>query len=54
MAGIDAKGLALFYDIVTSLKKTKDVTILLVTHDLMGVAPYADRMILINNSISFS
>ncbi|MFA5146851.1 MAG: metal ABC transporter ATP-binding protein [Candidatus Omnitrophota bacterium] len=51
MSGVDAKGLSLFYEIASSLRKARDVTILLVTHDLMGVAPHADRMILLNNSV---
>jgi len=51
MSGVDANGLSLFYEIAGSLRKTKDVTILLVTHDLIGVAPHADRMVLINNSV---
>lgn len=51
MSGVDAKGLSLFYQIASSLTKKKDVTILLVTHDLIGVAPHADRMILLNKSV---
>ena len=51
MSGVDAKGLSLFYEIASSLRKVKDVTILLVTHDLIGVAPHADRMVLLNNSV---
>ena len=51
MSGVDAKGLSLFYEIASSLRKAKDVTILLVTHDLIGVAPHADRMVLLNNSV---
>jgi len=51
MSGVDAKGLSLFYEIASSLRKVKDVAILLVTHDLIGVAPHADRMILLNSSI---
>ncbi|MFA6142018.1 MAG: metal ABC transporter ATP-binding protein [Candidatus Omnitrophota bacterium] len=51
MSGVDAKGLSLFYEIAGSLRKVKDVTILLITHDLIGVAPHADRMVLLNNSI---
>ena len=51
MSGVDARGLSLFYEIASSLRKVKDVTILLVTHDLIGVAPHADRMVLINNSV---
>ncbi|MFH1189518.1 MAG: metal ABC transporter ATP-binding protein [Candidatus Omnitrophota bacterium] len=51
MSGVDAKGLSLFYELAGSLRRGKDVTILLVTHDLIGVAPHADRMVLLNNSI---
>lgn len=51
MSGVDAKGLSLFYEIASSLRKVKDVTILLITHDLMGVVPHADRMVLLNNSV---
>lgn len=51
MSGVDAKGLSLFYELAGSLRRAKDVTILLVTHDLIGVASHADRMVLLNNSI---
>ncbi len=51
MSGVDAKGLSLFYKIAGALRKAKDVTILLVTHDLIGVAPHADRMVLLNHSV---
>jgi len=48
---IDMKGLALFYKIVDELRKNYDVSIVLVTHDLMGVANFANRMILLNQEI---
>lgn len=51
MSGVDVKGLSLFYEIASSLRKTNDVTIILVTHDLIGIAPHADRMILLNKSV---
>ena len=49
--GVDAKGLALFYQLVRDLKKQHDISVLLVTHDITGISPYADRIILLNRSI---
>ncbi|MDD5439255.1 MAG: metal ABC transporter ATP-binding protein [Candidatus Omnitrophica bacterium] len=51
IANMDPKGLSLFYEIVTRLKKSHDVAILMVTHDLVGVAPHADRLLLLNRSV---
>ncbi|MFH1798275.1 MAG: metal ABC transporter ATP-binding protein [Candidatus Omnitrophota bacterium] len=51
VSAVDAKGLSLFYEIVTRLKKEYDISIIMVTHDLAGIAPYADRMILLNRSV---
>lgn len=51
VSAIDAKGLSLFYEIVMQLKKEYDISIIMVTHDLAGIAPYADRMILLNRSV---
>ncbi len=50
-SGVDAKGLSSFYELAGSLRKANDVTIILVTHDLLGIAPHADRMILLKNSV---
>jgi len=51
VSGIDPKGLELFYHIVTQLKKNHDVAILMVTHDLLGIAPHTDRLLLLNRSV---
>jgi zinc transport system ATP-binding protein len=51
VSAIDVKGLSLFYETITQLKKQYDISIIMVTHDLAGIAPYADRMILLNRSI---
>jgi len=51
VSAIDVKGLSLFYEILTQLKKEYDISIIMVTHDLAGIAPYADRMILLNRSV---
>ncbi|UWG96221.1 metal ABC transporter ATP-binding protein [Dehalobacter sp. DCM] len=49
VSGIDQKGLVLFYDIVSKLRKDFDLSIILVSHDLDLVAKYADRVVFLNN-----
>ena len=51
VSAVDVKGLSLFYDIVSRLKKEYDISIIMATHDLAGVAPHADRMVLLNRAI---
>ena len=50
-SGVDVKGLSLFYQIVRGLKQRHDISVVLVTHDLAGIATYVDRMILLNRSV---
>jgi len=50
-SGVDVKGLSLFYQSVDDLRKKYDISVILVTHDLTGVAGFADRLILLNRSI---
>jgi zinc transport system ATP-binding protein len=49
--GVDVKGLELFYQIVRDLKKQHDISVIIVTHDLAGIAAYVDRIIVMNRSI---
>lgn len=51
ISAVDAKGISLFYEIVSGLKKEHDISIIMVTHNFTGVIPYADRMILLNRTI---
>ncbi len=51
VAGIDAAGIDLFLRIVKNLRDTLDVAVLLVTHDLLGIAPHANRMLVLNRSV---
>jgi len=51
MAHVDRNGMELFYEIVTNLKHTQDLSILLVSHDLPLAARYADRIVLLDNKI---
>ncbi|MFA5879347.1 MAG: metal ABC transporter ATP-binding protein [Candidatus Margulisiibacteriota bacterium] len=50
-SAIDMKGLGLFYKIVDDLRSNYDISIILVTHDLTGIAKYANRMILLDKKI---
>lgn len=50
-AGVDVKGLSLFYQLVRDLRKQHDISVILVTHDLPGISPYVDRLVLLNRSI---
>ena len=50
-SGVDVKGLSLFYQIVTGLRKKHDISVVLVTHDLAGISSYVDRMVLIDRSV---
>jgi zinc transport system ATP-binding protein len=50
-AGIDAEGLTLFYNLVSDLRSRLHVSIVLVTHDLPGITPYTDRMLLLNRTV---
>ena len=51
LSAVDVNGLALFYQIVTDLKNQYDISIIMATHDLAGIAAHADRMILLNRSV---
>ena len=51
VSGIDAAGIDLFLAIVKKLRDTLDVAVLLVTHDLLGIAPHANRMLLLNRCV---
>ncbi len=52
VSGVDRAGLAVFYELVSGLRKTKDITILLISHDLDLIATYADRVVLIDRGIA--
>jgi len=51
VSGVDAKGLALFYEIICGLRRRYDISIILVSHDLAAIAPHADRMVLVNRKV---
>lgn len=51
VSGIDQKGLEIFYDTVSELRRKYDLSIILVSHDLDLVEKYADRVILLNKTV---
>ena len=51
VSGIDAAGTELFLAIVAKLRDTLDVAILIVTHDLLGIASRANRVLLLNRRV---
>jgi zinc transport system ATP-binding protein len=51
MSGIDQNGLELFYQTLSDLRNSYDLSIILVSHDLELVEKYADRVILLNRTI---
>jgi zinc transport system ATP-binding protein len=50
-AGVDLKGMALFYDLVAELRRSYDLSIVLVSHDLALVAQHADRIVFLNQTV---
>jgi zinc transport system ATP-binding protein len=50
-AGVDIKGLAMFYQIVRNLRQKHDIAVILVTHDLAGISSYVDRIVLMNRRV---
>lgn len=51
VSGIDRNGLEVFYNVVSELRRKYDLTIILISHDFDLVAKYADRVILLNNTV---
>ena len=50
VSGVDRTGLKSFYQLVSSIGRDYDITVLLISHDLDLVARHADRVVFINNS----
>lgn len=51
VSGVDQNGLALFYEIVSEIRKSNDLAIILISHDLNLVAKHADRVVLLNKTV---
>lgn len=51
VSGIDKNGRELFYKILDDLKRSYDLSIILVSHDLELTAAYADNVVLIDKNV---
>lgn len=51
VSGVDRKGLEVFYEMVSMIRKEYDLTIILVSHDLDLVKKHADRVVLLNRTV---
>ncbi|MDP2891554.1 MAG: ATP-binding cassette domain-containing protein [Bacillota bacterium] len=51
VAGVDEKGMMLFFDIVGALRQDYDLSIILVSHDLKMLAKHADTVVLLNKTV---
>lgn len=51
VSGIDKNGMDLFYRTMEYLKKTFDLSIILISHDLDYVKAYADKVILLDQTV---
>ncbi|MCH4239134.1 MAG: metal ABC transporter ATP-binding protein [Oscillospiraceae bacterium] len=54
VSAVDRRGIELFYDLVTHMRKHHEMPILLVSHDLSHVVKYASRAALLNHTIVVS
>jgi zinc transport system ATP-binding protein len=51
VSGIDASGKQDFYKLINEIKNTKDIAILIISHDFEYVRQYADKVVLINKKV---
>lgn len=51
VSGIDLPGREFFYRTVSDLRQRLDLSILMVSHDLGGITPVADRIVFLNQRI---
>ena len=51
VSGVDRAGLSMFYQLVSDLRHTHDITILLISHDLDLVARHANKVVILDKTI---
>lgn len=54
VSGVDPHGMDLFYKMVSDLRTSYDLSIILVSHDLGLVAKFADRLVFLNKTVHVS
>lgn len=51
VSGVDQNGLSLFYDVIDEVRSQYDLTTILISHDFNLVSKFADRLVLLDQSI---
>jgi len=51
VSGIDKNGLELFYRIIDKIRKTFDLTVIVISHDHKRIAAHADRFVLLDRKV---
>jgi zinc transport system ATP-binding protein len=51
VSGVDPSGIELFYRMISELRRTHHLAILLVSHDCAVAARYADRLLFLNHTV---
>lgn len=49
--GIDHRGMGVFYELLSKLRQTDDLAVILISHDLDLVAQYADQVVLFDRGL---
>ncbi len=49
--GVDVRGQSLFYELVRGLKKQHHISVIMVTHDLVGIESFVDRVVVMDRTI---
>ncbi|MDD2554167.1 MAG: metal ABC transporter ATP-binding protein [Desulfotomaculaceae bacterium] len=51
VSGVDSHGREIFYNMVSNLRQQYDLSIILVSHDLVMVSRYADRVVFVDRTL---
>ncbi|MDR0898058.1 MAG: ATP-binding cassette domain-containing protein [Oscillospiraceae bacterium] len=52
VSGVDAEGLAAFYELLDGLRRDYDISILLISHDFAFVRRFADQVVLLDHRVA--
>lgn len=50
LSAVDASGIRLFYETLCELRKDYDLSLVVVSHDIAGIAPHADRVLALDRA----
>lgn len=51
VSGMDLSGIEIFYRMLSHFRQTYDLSIIFITHDILGVSQFVDRIIFLNHTI---